>query len=71
MNTGAPTVNRGEIVSMYAGLYTDLLVIFLLQLYCTVHEQRYCWNGAIERIKNNIIIILEKTFRENDDNIPE
>ena len=25
MNTGAPTVNRGEIVSMYAGLYTTEL----------------------------------------------
>ena len=25
MNTGAPTVIRGEIVSMYAGLYIDLL----------------------------------------------
>ena len=23
MNTGAPTVNRGDIVSMYAGLYAD------------------------------------------------
>ena len=28
MNTGAPTVNRGEIVSMYAGLYRHTAVRF-------------------------------------------
>ena len=33
MNTGAPTVNRGEIVSMYAGLKSNIS-------YCNIND----WN---------------------------
>ena len=42
MNTGGATVNRGEIVSMYAGLnrYEDLPIVFLEV------ARAYMWNDC-------------------------